>query len=158
MGRRKDPIWDSFSRIDGKTGIRARCHECGHEMYGKVERMRKHVEQCHNRQLMIPGDHKRIADGGVPLMSQSMSMVKEQPAPSKRAKRIEEHFQTTPKSLQPDRQAELSRALAIFFVRNKIMYKAVEDDAFKKIVCPGFQLPDKKGIADLCRGLLDSQE
>jgi len=41
-GRRLDPIWSEFERVDGN---KAKCNECGHTLAALVDRMKKHFQK-----------------------------------------------------------------------------------------------------------------
>ena len=47
-GRKADPIWYHFEKLTSKTatGCRAKCKNCGFELQGLVQRMKKHYDKC----------------------------------------------------------------------------------------------------------------
>ena len=51
-GRKKDNIWNFFIKkmpsgtSKARTGCRAQCKDCGFELQGLVDRMKKHQKKC----------------------------------------------------------------------------------------------------------------
>jgi hypothetical protein len=90
-GRKRDSVWLNFDevKIESRKGKRAKCKECGGEMEGLTQRMRKHLEQkCPSfdpmeeaeqrwltQELGIPNDSD-ISDGSIMVLQEDGNEIR----------------------------------------------------------------------------------
>ncbi|CAK9299166.1 unnamed protein product [Gordionus sp. m RMFG-2023] len=156
-GRKKDPIWryyDEIKHIRDKTGTRAICKKCKHEMQGLVERLKNHKQKCTNPQEGIEMLYENLVSTSIesknfasqatfPLGPSMPIIVLKKQKINKND--IKNGINDKNKKEEIDKQI----AKAIYATNSSI--KCVEHPEFIKTIHmlrPGYEPPSRKNIAE----------
>lgn len=72
-GRKTDPIWENFEKVQDGDSFYAVCKGCGHKQSNKVYRMKKHYSTCEQSQKSLENQEKQVPDTEMPGVAMSTS-------------------------------------------------------------------------------------
>lgn len=143
-GRKKDPVWNKFSREKVRAGWKAKCNKCGITQQGLVERLKAHIRICdgeseHEEREIIEVEQAASTSASTsepPAADNSSSSVVSRPKPPaakkrQRSERTIDGYMVRTSAAQRD---ELDKLVAEFFYATNTAFNHAEHPTFKKLI------------------------